>query len=123
MLRSAISEAGRSNIHRARMGAVITKGRRILSVGHNEMRGYRKCPSKRRWVNSLHAEQAAILKLLNKGKIYELSGATIHVTRIKRDGNVGMARPCETCEELIRAVGIKRVIYTNDLGKVEEYRV
>lgn len=123
MLRLARKEAEKSELVRARMGAVITKKKRILSTGVNKTgRYYRKCPTSRKWEDSLHAEQAAILKLLNKGRHHDLIGATLHISRISKDGRLALAKPCKHCQELIEAVGIKKVVYTTWDG-VESYVV
>lgn len=120
MLKKATKEANKSLFERARMGAVISKKNRILSCGHNEIRHYKNCPTPRKWKNSLHAEQSAILKMLNQGRHNELIGSTLHISRILKDGSHAMAKPCTFCQELIISVGIKRVFYTTELG-VEIY--
>jgi deoxycytidylate deaminase len=102
-------------MHKCRVGAVIVSGGRVVAVGHNELRGFR-CPTKKRWENSLHAEQKAILRLLTKGRLHHLVGATIYVSRIKADGTYGMAKPCSYCYQLIQAVGIKEIVYTTEMG-------
>lgn len=116
MLKRATKEAGKSIFERARMGAVVSNKNRILSCGHNEIRHYKNCPTPRKWKNSLHAEQSAILKMLNKGRHNELIGSTLHVSRILKDGTPALAKPCELCQDLIIAVGIKRVFYTTENG-------
>lgn len=123
MIRIASKKAKTSTFERAKMGAVITKGNRILATGHNSVRFYRNprgLKINRVWENSLHAEQAAILKLLNSRRQHELVGATIFVSRIRGNGEPGLAKPCEVCQGLITAVGIKKVVYTTDIG-TEEY--
>lgn len=105
--------AAQSEFSRARIGAVITKGGRVLSTGINE-RKYTK-RNGRSWP-SIHAEEAAILKILKEPNGQrKLIGATIYVSRIKKDGTPGLAKPCKDCQALINAVGIKRVFYTEDI--------
>lgn len=110
MLRLARKQALLSTFHRARVGAVVVRGGRVLSVGHNQIR-YTK-HIKRPYPESLHAEQAAILKLLSKRKLSDLVGSTMFVCRIDRRGIARLARPCANCQNLIDAVGIKEVVYT-----------
>lgn len=119
MIKQAFKQAEKSSFTRARIGAVIANKRRVLSVGKNSIRYYSKCPTPRVWENSLHAEQDAILKLLNSGRQTDLIGATIYVSRVKRDGSPGLAKPCPCCMELIEAVGIKKVCYTTDSDNLE----
>jgi deoxycytidylate deaminase len=59
-----------------------------------------------KYEHSIHAEAAAILALpedINYRKV------TLVVVR---DG-MRMSRPCERCEKLIRALGIRKVIYSD----------
>lgn len=122
MIPRATKEAEKSSFPRTKVGAVITKGGRVLAVGHNQVRGYKSCPTDRVWKNSLHAEQDAILKLLNKKKLASLIGSTLHVSRIKKNGEPGLACPCKTCQLLIDAVGIKVVYFTTNEGTTESYK-
>lgn len=117
-MRIAQKNALKSPFKRHRVGAVITKGNRILSTGYNEVR-YSKTIGK----NTLHAEAAAIRKLLDIGSLGHLVGSDIWVTRFTRAGRVGMARPCPSCMALITAVGIRRVYFTQDDGSTGEIRV
>lgn len=98
------------------MGAVIANKGRVLSTGINEVRYYKSCPTPRKWEDSLHAEQSAILKLLNSNRQHELIGSTLFICRINRSSKPMLAKPCKYCEDLIKAVGIKRVVYTTDTG-------
>ena len=61
----------------------------------------------------LHAELGAILKAKSK-KIHSL-----HVERIEQDGSSGMAKPCKSCQEAIKAFGISKVSYTTNKGVIE----
>lgn len=119
MIRQATKQAEKSTFHRARIGAVITRKDRVLSTGYNDKRYYSNCPTSRVWIDSLHAEQSAILKLLKSGRQADLVGAYIYVSRVKKNGKPGLAKPCPTCQELINAVGIRKVFYTTDEGSVE----
>ncbi len=93
------------------MGAVVVKGSRILSTGFNQMR-----PSGLLRTNTLHAEAAAILKLLKEGRQHDLVGASLYVSRYTRGGRIGLARPCAVCMQLIRSVGIREVSFTTNEG-------
>lgn len=121
MLRLAKRQATQSQFKRARVGAVICKGDRILSSGYNQIR-YTKY-LQRPFPESVHAEQAAIVKLLKEQRFHDLIGATLYVCRIGRDGAIRLARPCPACNAAIKAVGIKRVIYTINDGTTGEYSV
>lgn len=107
--RIASKEAVKSPHKQHKLGAVIVKGSRILSTGYNQLR-----PSRELRTETLHAEAAAVLKLLKEGRLSTLSGAEMYVTRFTRGGRVGLARPCQACRELLQSVGISRVHYTTD---------
>ena len=55
----------------------------------------------------LHAELAAILKCRNLDKAYR-----IFVSRIGKNGQPALAKPCPICESLIKESGIKIVEHT-----------
>lgn len=114
-VRIATKRARESTFERAKVGAVISKGHRILASGCNEIRGY-KTRSPKKWEDSVHAEQRVILDLLRSGRQHELVGATLYVSRITKDGNLALAKPCSICQELIESVGIKQVFYTTKKG-------
>lgn len=109
-LKQAQKQAVNSSFARARIGAVIVKGGRVLSTGYNELRYSKR--NGRPWA-SVHAEEMAIVKLLKQPNgLKILAGSVLYVSRIKKDGNVAEAKPCLECQELIDAVGIKRVVHT-----------
>jgi deoxycytidylate deaminase len=124
MMDMSLKQAIKSSL-RYRVGAVITRNGRIISVGTNQANRYSKyIDNKFRKCNaSLHAEADAIMKLLKEAKLDRLAGADIHVSRVRKNGSVGMAKPCKHCTALIEAVGIRRVYYTTDLQTTEMYHV
>lgn len=120
MLKHATKAASESVFHRARVGAVIAKGERILSTGYNRI-GYSRFLRNRPYPESIHAEQAAVLKLLKERRLNDLSGSTIYVSRILRNGHTACALPCGVCNSLLASVGIKEVIYTLGESEVGSY--
>lgn len=110
MIHIATRKANESEFTRARVGAVITKGGRVLASACNKLRYSRR--NDRPWP-SMHAEESAILKVLrHPAGLRKLQGATLYVSRVKKDGTCGLAKPCKDCQDLIDSVGIKKVIYT-----------
>lgn len=116
--RIAEKEALKSTFYKHRLGAVIVKGNRILSTGFNEIRYAKEIGN-----STLHAEQAAILKLLKAGRQSELVGASIYVSRFTKAGKLGCSKPCEMCHELIRSVGLSRIHYLNESGEAKEMKL
>jgi len=116
--RIAEKQAKKSSFLKHRVGAVIMKGSRVISTGFNSIRYNRF--SKR---PTAHAEAAAITNLLRQGRMDDLCNSDIYVTRFTKSGNVSCAAPCIHCRELIQAVGIRKIFYTDFDGKVQEVRV
>lgn len=92
-----------SYCERKQVGAIIVKGRMIISDGYNgtptgfenfceDDEGYTK------WY-VLHAEANAILKVA--GSTQSCQGATLYIT----------LSPCRECSKLIHQSGINRVVY------------
>ena len=118
MIRIATKVARESKFERARMGAVVVRGGSVLSTGCNRI-GFSKYLRDRKFDESVHAEAQAILGLLKKGKLGQLAGSTLYVSRINNSGTARYARPCLACQQLIESVGIRKVYYTTNTG-VEE---
>ena len=119
----AVSELSDYPIHK--IGCVVVKGHRIVSSGHNhkskccalqaklDTEKYKvQCPGK------YHAEIMALLPLM-KAKV-DLKGCSIYVYREHKDGTLAMARPCSSCEKVIRQCGIKKIFYSIENGYAVE---
>lgn len=91
--------------------AVIVKGGKVLSTGFNS-RGWNGLTEHYKVTDhcaTVHAEIAAIL--LNRKKI-RFEGAKVYVARIKSNGTVGNAMPCEMCRKVLSSYGVKRAFFT-----------
>ena len=97
------------------MGAVIFKGKRIISSGHNYIRSCSTIrPIYKKWSNSVHSELACIL---NAGDWRKLKGCDMLVMKIsKKYGLLSNAKPCKYCLNTCLLVGIRRIYYTNEEG-------
>ena len=114
IIKLCLLESEKSN-YRFKIGAVVFKGSRILSSGHNEIRSS-SIPSKHKlYNNSVHAEQAALLGTdWNK-----LKGCSILVMRCsKTKGNLSNAKPCPLCQKLLAHIGIRNIYYSNEMGEI-----
>lgn len=109
--------------HKFKIGAVIIKSGRIISTGFNRTNSYSAYLNYNRiskWTDSVHAEQSAILHALKSfDGLKHLVGATLYVTRISSKNQIRLAKPCKYCMELIRSVGISKVIYTTSEQTIE----
>jgi dCMP deaminase len=108
-----------SSATRLKVGCVIVKDNRIISIGYNGMpAGWtNKCETTDEFGNMpvtkpevLHAETNAIAKVARSGESCE--GATLYTTH----------SPCLDCAKLIYQAGISRVVWKNqyktDIGNV-----
>lgn len=102
-MRMALEWAKLSHCKRKQVGALIVKGKMIISDGYNgtpsgfenaceDEEGYTK------WY-VLHAEANAILKVASSTQ--GCKGATLYITM----------SPCKECSKLIHQAGITRVVY------------
>lgn len=107
--------------YKQKVGCVVVMGHKIISSGHNSKT---KCHAvqarldKERFgsecLGKIHAEVDALLPLFRNKT--DLSKASIYVYRQRKDGSLGLARPCGSCMKLIKKLGIKNIYYTNENG-------
>ena len=92
-----------SHCKRKQVGALIVKGRMIISDGFNGTpSGFDNCCEDNEGITKwevLHAEANAILKVA--ASTQSADGATLYIT----------LSPCTQCSKLIHQAGIKRVVY------------
>ncbi len=103
MFRLAKNVSKLSHHPRHRLGAVLVVKGKPISVGHNQ---YKTHPEAR--YSGLHAEIQA-LKSCGKKKI---KGSSIFVYREKKDGSLGVSKPCKDCMIELEKFGIKWIFYT-----------
>lgn len=107
----AVQEALKSVIVH-KVGCVIVKDNKIVAASHNQFTVNHVCHT---W--SVHAEVAALLQLRKQPRKF-FRNCVMYVVRVgteSMDYPLKLSKPCEACEALINAVGIRRVYYsTND---------
>lgn len=118
IIKRCLEECEKSK-YRFKIGAVIFKGSRIISSGHNGIRSTAQIKNKfKKYENSLHAEQAALMNI----NWNTVKGCSILVMKISPSkGIFGMALPCEMCRTILNHVGIKNIYYTNKNGEIVKY--
>jgi len=99
-----------------RHGALLRKGKKILSLGWNCGKTHPRLKEFNHSSKYLHAEIHAILGL----SFEELHGSTMYVVRLTAAGNLANSRPCVSCIEACRQVGISKVVYSMHAGKIGE---
>lgn len=110
-----------SSYGRVKIGSVIVRGGKIISVGVNkrkthplqhEYNQYRKYKLRN---DFLHSEMCAILNAK-----CNLRGSEIYVARKDNHGNPAICRPCEACMKALKDRGVSGVYYTTSNGYVYE---
>ncbi len=94
---------------RQQHGAIIVKSNRVLGLGINKNKNHPTICTNPKLQAAVHAEIAALKSCQGDTK-----GATIYVARRNNRGKQMMSKPCSSCQEALRAAGIKKIIYTVD---------
>jgi len=118
----AVNLSKRSHCVKMKVGSVIAKDTRIVSLGYNgppagthncdEVWPENGCPRSEKGGCSLalHAEENAII-YASKNKV-SLEGSTLYVT----------LSPCLPCARMIFSMGIKKVIYLNSYAEYKGFK-
>jgi len=108
-------KASERSQERFKMGAVITRGNRVLAHGFNTNKTHPKFGSGE--YKKVHAESSVICKCIRQR--INLEGSSIWIYR----RNEQLAKPCPCCMELIESVGIKDIYYTEGVGQLSHVRL
>jgi len=91
-----------------RVGAVTARSK-ILGRGWNKSKTHSSMKKHNEsYDRQIHAELAAVLATGTD----IVRGADLFVCRILKDNSFALARPCETCYNLARSYGVRRIYYT-----------
>lgn len=102
--------SARKSTHRIKIGSVLIHKGQVLNIGWNKI-GH----THPKYPYYLHSEMDACLGLDRRN----LSGAVLYLFRINSLGVVGHCKPCGTCQDLLKELGIKAVYYTT--GRYDFY--
>lgn len=95
-----------SNHPKYKMVAILVKGGKIVSMGTNSLGPpaffIRYAENRGR-----HAEVRCLFGLDKK----YTKGATLYVVGLTAVGNIILSRPCKGCEDFIKRMGLRRVVY------------
>lgn len=113
--------------HRCQMGAVIVSGHKIIGSGYNSATKtdpYQASLDTKKYgvecAGYVHAEISALLPFIKKKNLKALSGATVYIYREDKLGRMRLSKPCSNCEMVLRACGIKCVVFsTNTEGQFD----
>lgn len=103
---------------RARIGAVLVRQSKPISIGRNKPRKTHPLVSKYNKLKTIHAECDCIIGLDR----HLAENTTLYVYRENKSGDLANSKPCIMCQSLLRDVGVKKVYYTITHG-YEEMKV
>ena len=123
--KAAKSVSELSDFKQQHIGAVAVYRHKIISSGFNS----RKTNPTQKRLNiyrfnadtpaTVHAELSCLLPLLNRKDI-DFSNISLYVYREYKNGELALARPCASCEALIRSLGIRNIYYTGNQSYISE---
>lgn len=112
--------------YKQRMGCVIVYKHRIISSGCNK---HKTNPLQKKYnryrfgedegIHSVHAEVDALSPLIDRDDI-DLSHVSLYIYRQHKNGDLALARPCNSCMALIKKLGIRNIYYTTYGGYSHE---
>lgn len=119
----AVSEL--SDFKQQHIGCVAVSGHKIISSGYNSCKTN---PMQKR-LNihrfeadtpaTIHSELACLLPLI-KRKDIDFSNVTLYIYREHKNGDLALAKPCASCDALIRSLGIRSIYYTGKNSYINE---
>lgn len=107
-LKEAEKHALKSSVQPYKVGAVIYRGKKVISAGRNKWKTHPWQAKFNTRSVSLHAEVDAILTAMRAD--HDLSGCTIAVSRIRHDKNIGASYPCYECMKALSHVGVYKIV-------------
>lgn len=120
-LKIAAKIAEQSDHDTYRHGAVLIKGGSVINLAANNDnhtsfgQRFRSSPGRA----THHAETACVLGIERSTTM----GATMYVARVNKSGEWKMSKPCSMCHEVMKFVGIKKVVYTVGENKWQSYKL
>ena len=119
----AISEL--SDFPRVKIGCCAVYKHKIISSGCNSMKTN---PTQKRFnsyrfsvdtPHTIHAELACLLPLIGRKDI-NFGDLSLYIYRELKSGDLSLAKPCASCEALIKSLGIRNIYYTGNNSYINE---
>lgn len=117
--------ANESQFDRYHLGCIAVLKNKIIASSPNKLKTHPlqakfdllrefNCRSDPKNMHSLHAEIACLNALRYQDINYK--DLELYIVRVRRDGNLGLARPCVACSQFIKDLGIRHVFYSTNYG-------
>ena len=114
-----------SDYHKYHIGAIAVYKHKIISSGYNTtvtnplQKRYNQLRFTCETPHCKHAELDCLLPLLNRKDI-DFSRVSLYLYREHKSGELACARPCPSCQALIKELGIRHIYYSNNGGYSHE---
>lgn len=106
--------AFQSSVWPYRMGCVVVRGGRVIATSVNRKGSGSLKHSAYEDYKGIHAELGAILQL-NPAM---LRNATVYVSGLTKGDNFCYSRPCESCQEMLKQMGVKCAVFHTNSGEL-----
>lgn len=99
------------------IGAVLIRGKNIISTGWNQ--GSKTHPMQYRMYpqrpgTGLHAE----IHTLQGLRPYDVAGSDLYICRVRSSGDYGLSKPCDRCMVILRDYSVKRIFFSEGPDKI-----
>lgn len=95
-----------SNHKQHKVSCIIVKSGNVVGTGYNIVR---TSPKSDHIFRQVHAEFRALSEAGENAK-----GSIAYIFRQHKNGSLAIAKPCGSCEDLLKENGVKKVIYSFD---------
>lgn len=119
-----LANVAQESPHCHKVGALLVKGGSVVNVSYNSptwnafAARFVKHREGLKGTNIEHASLHAEIKCILGINTEVLNRSDLYVTRVRSNGKLAMACPCNMCQAALRHVGVKRVFYTDDNEKL-----
>ena len=102
-------------------GAVLVKGSKVINTAFNTL-DYSSFGDRFVTYEGFATRHAELRAVLGVGR--EMTqGAEVYVVRTNRKGDLMLSKPCEMCASAMRFVGIKRVYFSDEKGRIRAWKL
>ncbi len=101
-----------------RHGALLVKGGQVINSSYNK-NSYKGWATRFRDRFSGHATHHAELGCILGVDRANIKGSTIYVARIGKKGDLRMSKPCPMCTEILKNMGVRKVVYSISEGQID----
>jgi deoxycytidylate deaminase len=109
-----------SDFHQHQLGCAIVYGKSVIGVGWNclathprqmEYNRYRKL-----WGTNIKHRCHAEVRAIESVKHFNINWkkVTLYIYREYKNGVPALSRPCPACMQLIKNMGVRKIVYTDD---------